>query len=167
MTVAKTIRTSDHDTKIVFLTSADSYMNEGYNVDAISYLLKPVLLKDIIHCMDKLLFLSYNSQNISYTYKAKSSICRVPYRDILYFSSSLHHVEIHTTTDILRQYERLSTVEKFLPASFVRCHRSFIVNLEHIYSITPQEIELTNNELIPYSSTHIDKVKSLFLKYFG
>ena len=165
--ISKLIRMMDKKVEIIFVTNVTSEIGEGYRVSAMQYLIKPAVYSDIKFCMDKIaeMLLNQNEDNYCF-YKNKDSISRIPYRQILYFSSALQYTEIHTTQTVERQLERLKNIEGVLPDMFVRCHRSIIVNIEAVYSITPSLITLINQTNIPISKTYFKNVKQKFLDYF-
>lgn len=164
--IAKEIRKHNEDVPLVFVTSVTEKMPEGYRVSALQYLLKPASYADLQVCMNKVVKRMQNREQSYYHFqKGKNTMVRIPYNDIMYFVSALQYTDIHTHSGVERQLERLKNIEALLPAQFVRCHRSYIVNMRSVYSITPMWITTVSKEMIPISKTFFDSVKEKFIQY--
>lgn len=167
MEVAQIIRKTNRDMIFIFLTSTNSYMNEGYDVSALQYLIKPIRYPRIKQYMEKAYSILSNKTHDSFVYKYKNKQARVFYQDILYFRSSGQHIEIHTKEEALKIWDRLRHIEEILPMEFVRCHRSFIINIQAVKSIQPSKLLLLNNESIPISDLYLKQINEKWMFYFG
>lgn len=167
MNVAAMIRKQNDDSFIIFTTSVTDYMQEGYHVEAFRYLIKPLDYEDIKECMDKVFVRLSSKHNTTLTIKYKNEIQRIPYRDILYFSSIRHYVETHTGAKIYKHMQKFQSLLSMLPPEFCRCHRTIIVNIEAIYSISKLEIILVNHQKLPVSESYLNALKEQYMLYFG
>ena len=162
--VAKRLRESGYQGIIVFLTAFREYVFRGYEVRALNYLLKPVKENTLFSVF---WMKSRRSYLIIPTYTGnKQEIVSIPYADILTFSSRLHYVDILTVDG--KCYEQMSTLNKIivhLPSEFIRTHRSYIVNMAHIYRITSGTIELSNHLTTQIARSYSKDVISAFAKY--
>lgn len=161
--VAKRLRESGYQGIIVFLTAFREYVFRGYEVRALNYLLKPVKENTLFLCLDEI---AKELSNNTYIYRNKQEIVSIPYADILTFSSRLHYVDILTVDG--KCYEQMSTLNKIivhLPSEFIRTHRSYIVNMAHIYRITSGTIELSNHLTTQIARSYSKDVISAFAKY--
>ena len=111
----------DTETEIVF---------QGYEVRAFHYLLKPVSFEPLMRCMDAL---TKDHSNQCYIFNDYKTTLQIPYNEIICFTSLKHSLDILTTKDIFKQRSTLNTIAGYLPDCFIRCHRSNIVNMKHIY----------------------------------
>ena len=91
----------------------------------------------------------------------------VPLRDILYIESKGHHIKVCTAERSLITYEKLGKIEEKLGRGFVRCHKSFLVNMVHIRSFRTSEVQLQNSELIPVSRSRAAAAKEAYIAYIG
>lgn len=161
--VAKRLRASGYKGMIVFLTAFREYVFRGYEVRALNYLLKPVKENTLFLCLNEI---AKELSDNTYIYRNKQEIVSIPYMDILTFSSRLHYVDILTVNG--KCYEQMSTLNKVivhLPSEFIRTHRSYIVNMAHIYRITSGTIELSNHMTIHISRSYSKDVIRSFAKY--
>ena len=152
-----------HPNEESFLTAFREYVFRGYEVRALNYLLKPVKENTLFLCLDEI---AKELSNNTYIYRNKQEIVSIPYADILTFSSRLHYVDILTVDG--KCYEQMSTLNKIivhLPSEFIRTHRSYIVNMAHIYRITSGTIELSNHLTTQIARSYSKDVISAFAKY--
>ena len=122
-----------------------------------------LLLRRLFLCLDEI---AKELSNNTYIYRNKQEIVSIPYADILTFSSRLHYVDILTVDG--KCYEQMSTLNKIivhLPSEFIRTHRSYIVNMAHIYRITSGTIELSNHLTTQIARSYSKDVISAFAKY--
>ena len=154
--VAKNLRSSCPCGDLVFLTNFQDYVFEGYPVHALDYLLKPATYEKICHCMNQVLDKLTGS---CFFYRIRNSILQVPYQDILYFSSYNHSTEIITTKKTYTVPQMLKKLLKILPEQFVQCHRTLIINLNHIEFMDNNEIILSNQEHVPIGRTYLKQVQ--------
>ena len=159
--LAKLIRQTDEDVPIVFVTNYAEYVYQGYTVNALRYLKKPVLESDISPCLD----IAYKHYTLCHQ---ESSIIAIPgeqivlqYAEILYLeacSPNLIIKRIGSSSDISFRY-RISKVYPLLPSElFAFCHRSYIVNLSKIRILKRTQLVLCSNEVLPISEKYVDEL---------
>lgn len=161
--VAKRLRKIGYKGIIIFLTAFREYVFHGYEVRALNYLLKPVKENTLFLCMDEI---AKELSNNTYIYRSKQNIISIPYSEIMTFSSRLHYVDILTVSG--KGYEQMSTLNKIiehLPSEFIRTHRSYIVNMAHIYRISAGTIELSNHLTTQIARSYSKDVVNAFAKY--
>ena len=146
---------------MVFLTNFQDYVFEGYPVHALDYIIKPAPYKKIRHCME---YLFRKNAELNFIYRDNNSINKVPYRDILYFSSGNHSTYIVTEKQTGRISQGLQNVLKILPEQFVQCHRTIIVNIDHIEKIKQRELYLSNQEILPVGRKYLESLRINFIE---
>ena len=168
MDVAKHIREADNDVILIFLTSNISYMGEGYDVQALQYLIKPLRYPIIRKYMNKAKDILSKETEKNYIFATHKTMLKIPFYSILYFEMRRQRIEIHTKDKIYTQWARLRDLENKLPSEFVRCHRSAIVNVQAISSFLPNnEMKLINGEIMHVSDAYIDRIRERWIYYFG
>ena len=160
--VAKKLRKEGYQGPIIFLTAFREYVFHGYEVHAMNYLLKPIKQEPLFLCLDEI---AKNLSGSSYLYRNKQDIIRIPYRDILSFSSSLHYVDILTVSEHFCQYATLNNIIEYLPQEFIRTHKSCIVNMAHIYKISGSTIVLSNHMTTQIGRSYLKSVAAAFTAY--
>lgn len=168
MDTARKLRSEGNKMEIIFITSLVDYIKEGYEVRAYRYLLKPIDLEEIKEHMITLI----NEIKINkYNYiliKNKSNTYKIHLKDIKYIEVHKRYVLIHTIKKDIELTYSLAKLEKELNLDkFVRCHKSFIVNLEYVENIKQNVAILEDDEEIPVSKHRYKNVRLKFLNFIG
>lgn len=160
--IAKKLRAENYTGTILFLTSFREYVFEGYEVHALNYLLKPIQQSTLYLCMNEI---AKQMLGNYYIFRNKQEIIQIPYHKILTFSSNLHYIDILTVSQTFYQYTTLNSVLQHLPQDFIRVHRSYIVNMSHIYKITKNTIILSNNLQVKIGRQYLNNFRTAFSEY--
>lgn len=163
MDVAKQMRQMDYSGDLIFLTLFSEFVFEGYNVNAFHYILKPVDIETLHPVLSALI---NKHTNYYYFLKNRQEIEQIPYQQIITISSNLHDVIIMTADKNYTDRTPIREIEANLPPTFIRCHRSCIVNLHHITKINKTTIHLTNHLTQPIGRKYLTEVKKTYLSYF-
>jgi DNA-binding LytR/AlgR family response regulator len=143
--------------KVIFTTAYSEYALEGYELDAVDYLMKPITFERFIkavnkacqHAHHKTDSIAEEKKTESFVYfRADRKMVKVMLQEILYIESMKDYVKVFTTNGMIITKQSISSVEAMLPEKdFIRTHRSFIVATRHIKSFTAELIELQNMEI--------------------
>ena len=145
--------------KTIFTTAHEEYALQGYELDAVDYLLKPIQFDRFLKAVQKALQLTLVSeihhaagpsaaQDPFIYFRADRKMVKVLLKDILYIESMKDYVKVFTTQGQIITKLSISSLEELLPEnSFIRTHRSFIVSLERVKSFTPELIEIDKAEV--------------------
>lgn len=162
--LAAVLREMGNSVPIVFITSSPDYLLEGYAVEAVGYLLKPVSLSKL----EETLLRSFRKmERRSIVIHTPVSTAMFRPEEILYAEVTGKTLYVHTLADTsLLSGISLNIFEETLPSdSFFRCHRSYIVSLPAIRSIRRYEITLKNGETIPVSRSRYIPLQETLLKW--
>jgi len=157
---------------IIFTTAYTEYAVEGFKVDAIDYLLKPVGYNDFLKAVNKVKTLvdlkthqtvKVNTSPDHLFVKSEYKLMRIELSEIKYIESMHEYVRIHLVKDKpVMTLVSMKSIEEQLPSEkFMRVHRSFIVNLERIKVIERNRIVFDNSVYIPVG----DQYKDVFQKF--
>ena len=138
---------------VVFTTAYDNYAVEGFELDALDYLLKPISLERFMKAVnkaDELYSLKQNrteivegENNDFFFVKADKKLIKINYDDILYIEGLKDYVIIRTNTGRVITLQTMKSLESKLPQNiFKRIHRSYISNLDKIEAVVGNMIEL-------------------------
>lgn len=159
---AHQIREQGFEGQLVFLTAFSEYVFDGYEVQALNYLLKPVSYDRVAKCIDYVVRKLYDDH---YTFRDHESVIQIAYSRIIYFSSANHYTQIITTEGTFRQMGSIQSVFSHLPSRFLFCHRTVIVNMEHVARLKGRDLILSNNATVPVSLTYLQGIRSALLSY--
>lgn len=164
--LAKEIRKSDDKLTIIFITGLSDYIEVGYDVSALHYLIKPVKEEKLFFCLDKACAKLYRELP-SILVVSKGEIIRILQQDLVYaevFAHSIYLQTIKTGYDIKMSIRELE--EKLDKTLFIRCHRSYIVGIKYIARIGKADLILDNEKTIPISRRLYQTVNQAFIGFF-
>lgn len=148
MTAANLIRQVDQEVVLVFVTNMANYAIEGYKVDALSYIVKPIMYYDFVQQLDKVIAKIEREQKSYLMVSSQSDITRVDVSEIIYIESVEHKIVIHMIDEELTINSSLKIIEKDLVGkSFFRCHSGYLINLRHVEGISNNEVQIANIRL--------------------
>lgn len=152
MAAARQIRERDDSVVIVFITAAPQYAINGYEVQALSYLLKPVpyfaFRQEIKRSIDMVRRRADDAMLIDTGGKQM----RVELSDVLYIESIRHTIIIHalggklSVTGTLKDFE-----ERLAGQSFFRSNSCYLVNMQHVVGVDGQDCVMSNGEALRIS----------------
>ena len=156
------IRTLKNPPKVIFTTAYRKYAVEGFELDAVDFLLKPIGFDRFLKAVNKIFQLNLQS-NLPELEKPENSkesaqpflyfrsdrkMVKVLFNDILYIEGLRDYIKIFTTTKTIITKHLLASLQEMLPAdSFLRIHRSYIVSISKIDSYRSDIIEIAKKEL--------------------
>lgn len=152
-------------TKIIFTTAYREYAAEGFDLQAVDYLLKPISLERLMKALQKFYkeaspkIESANQETFTF-FRSERKMIKVDFSHILYIESIGDYLKIHTKNDVIVTRETLlATLEKLPATLFLRTHRSYVIAISSIESFTNEHINI-NNKAIPISRSYRDQVLS-------
>lgn len=166
--VAREIRQHDHAVKIIFLTSSSEFAVESYTVDAFFYYVKPIKTDGFCKLIDSVISQCERERKGSLILRCKSGITRIALEKLVYCEvigrTLVFHLENGVNLESIGRLDELSS-ELAKYGSFLRPHRSFLINMEYIQSISYKAITLENLEKIPIPHGKCSEIKNLYLEY--
>lgn len=147
VTLARMIRKSNKSVQILFITGYSQYIAEGYDVEALHYLMKPIKEEKMFDVLDRAVTkLIQNEKHL--LLKLSDEMIKIPLHEIIYIDVNRNYVTIHANKDYTLK-KTLGEIEKELDEKFFRIGRSAIVNLKYITRITKTEVFLSNGFSLP------------------
>ncbi|MBC6004588.1 MAG: LytTR family DNA-binding domain-containing protein [Paeniclostridium sordellii] len=169
MDVARKIREIDKNKpEIIFTTSLVEYIQEGYEVRAYRYLLKPIkyedLKKHILSCIDEVI----NKKDKFILIENKNETYKIKIEEITYIEIQRKDMSIHAESKVYETKMTMDKIEKELKNyNFYRCHKSFLVNIDYVENIKQYVAILDNKEEVPVSRHRFKDFKHKFLCLLG
>lgn len=163
ISLARRIREDGHRTEIIFITSHFEFVCEGYDVDALHYLTKPVPKDKLISVLDKAVKrLDREPPFVLITYEGETA--KLYESDILYVESFLHYISIRTKEREYKIKENISSFEDRLSDDFFRIHRSYLVSLKYIICISRSLVTLEGGIELPLARGKYDALNIAFIQ---
>ena len=145
---------------VIFVTAYNQYAIEGFNLDAVDYLLKPIefdrFFKAVNKAYDYHRYVNNQPQpEENYIFvKSDYQIKKINIDDISYIEGLDDYIKIYSGEEFVLSLMTLKSILSKLPVNrFIRVHRSYIVSISHINSIQRNRISI-NDKLIPISDTY-------------
>lgn len=150
---------------VIFTTAYSEYAVDGFNLNAVDYLLKPFSFDRFYQSVEKVRNIVNKNSN-QLVLKSDKKLFLVQLDDILYVESLGDYIKVHTSNQNLVVYKTMNAISNSLPEDkFFRVHKSFIINLEKISYVEGNQIAIDNNK-IPigqkYKSIFLDTIKNSF-----
>jgi len=163
--------------KIILTTAYTEYALDGFEHDAVDYLLKPIAFDRFYRAAEKALQLTATNdigknpvestepvteKPIEFLFiKTEHRIQKVDLKDIIFIEGLQNYIVLHTANERILSLQSLKKIEEQLPAKeFIRVHKSFIVSLRHIVSIERSRISIAG-QIIPIGDTYRDEFYKL------
>ena len=153
------IRTLKNPPKVIFTTAYRKFAVEGFELDAVDYLLKPITFERFLKAVNKVMGQSAPETSPAPVkqdmpaerfihLRADRKVLKVALDDILYIESLKDYCKIITTSRQIITRQAISSIETSLPADgFIRIHRSYIVSLDKVESYTNEAVGIARQEL--------------------
>ena len=154
---ARDLRRRGEKGLIVYVTGFIDYVQTGYEVKAFRYLLKSQIQDKLPHVLKDIRKELFGAK--VFAFQCGRETVRVNQRSILYLESDKRQLQLTTQESEYRFYGTLEEAHKELGDQFLRCHRSFLVNMEWIEAYTSDHLRLKGNIVIPVSRSYSKEVK--------
>lgn len=168
ISAAREIRKYDNTVKIIFLTSSSEYAVQSYTVGAFFYQLKPIWAESFFRLMDSVIDDCKKSQQYSLILRCKNGISRIDLERLEYCEVSgrtlLFHMENKTVMESTGSLDDLCS-ELAQYENFLRPHRSFLINMDYVRSISYKAITMDSLAQIPIPHGKCSEIKNVYLEY--
>lgn len=162
--------------RIVLMSSMTQYAVDAFEVEVLDFLPKPIDYARFLKTLNKI-DKSYEQPSVpasntqiadeseSIYFKVNGKLVKTRFKDILFCESMSDYVKIYTEKNMLLVLQTMSNLQKSLPNNFVRCHRSYIVNLNKVEAMDDRVLEI-KDKAVPVSRSYYHDIKSK-LKIIG
>lgn len=168
MDAAKEIRQFNQDVKIIFMTSSPEFAVDSYSVDAYYYALKPIWKEKLFILLDKVISEMEIQLGASLLIKSKTGLTRI-YINRLEFAEVIGRTIHYHLTDgsVIEAVGSMLELEKELLSNscFIKAHRSYIINMEHINTLSQREIKMQSLALVPLAKANYSTLKSAYIAF--
>lgn len=192
--LARELRQKGENLQIIFITGLTDYALEGYDVEAVSYLLKPVKKEKLFLCLDKARE-RLGKEEPALVLETAGGMARVRLKDICYLESAAHDTLVHCVrmpgkgyggmesnvfaagaqstafgaAEVIRSKTGIHGLEEYLKkcsTAFFKVHRSYLVNLSCVSRITRKEVVMDTGEALPVARGRWEALNKAYLEYY-
>ncbi|WP_299382011.1 LytTR family DNA-binding domain-containing protein [uncultured Lacinutrix sp.] len=162
------------DIKVIFTTAYRDYAVEGFELQAVDYLLKPIAFERLLKAVNTY-FEVYNTKEIETSKTEEANdfmfvrsdrrMLKIDFKAIVYIESYSDYIKIHLSNETIVTRETITAIEAKLPKQqFMRIHRSYIISIKHIESFTNEHITISEKAL-PISRSYKKEVLNILEQY--
>lgn len=162
---ARKLRETDQNVTIIFVTNIAQYAINGYEVDAVDYIIKPIGYYDFSMKFHRTVAKAAQKKEHILKIETTEGVRRIRMAAIVYVEVQAHYLFYHTMKNIYKVRGNMQDAERELSKnSFVRTHRSFVVNLSYVEKIKSNEIVAAGSTL-PVGRAYKEQVKQKYMMY--
>lgn len=162
MEFAVEMREAGIRTGIIFITCSIDYVLQGYDVQAIKYILKPIDRKEL----KKAIFYDYYNHFLvqNFCVRQGSAVYTIRISDLMYVENKPKKSAVYLKEDMILVKEKLLNLEKVLrPYGIYRCHQSFLININNVTEVIRYEARLVDGRKVPVSKAFFKSIQNAFL----
>ncbi len=172
------LRSMRNPPSVIIISAYKEYALDGFDLDVVDYLLKPVTFERFLKAVDKYYSVHVNPANVEVTGNSTSNdeaflyvkegkkVVKMFLKNILFIEGLSEYVKFHTEEKrVVSKMSLTSLTEQLPPEQFLRIHKSFIVSLRHIHSFTANTIEI-GEKILPIGRSYKNAVLKA-LNYHG
>ncbi|MBI35487.1 MAG: hypothetical protein CMP67_09015 [Flavobacteriales bacterium] len=149
--------------QIVLMSNMKKYAVDAFEVEVLDFLPKPIEYGRFLKTLNKLEKLSKvindNKKDENIFFKVNGKLQKIKLFNILFFESMSDYVKIITKEKTYVVLQTMTKLQNSLPQNFVRCHRSYIVNLEKVDALDDRVLEIEGHA-IPVSRSYYGEIKN-------
>lgn len=175
MMLARKLREQGEAVQIIFVTGKPDYVFMGYEVEAVSYLMKPVKKEQLFSCLNRAKE-RCSKKEPELIVEETDEVQKIRVRDICYLESEAHDTRIYPACGkadtglekFIRCKKGIHSLETELAEkseNFFKPHRSYLVNLSHIEKITRKDVVMDTGAVIPLARGKWEEMNLAYLKF--
>lgn len=151
ISLAKKIREQSIPSELIFVTILKEYVLDAFEVEAVDYIYKPVDLIRLEKAVKRAIKKRDNEHKKSLFVQTKQFCKTIPLQQIYYIEVINRKIYIHTKDGVVEYYAKLQEVQNQLDERFIKCHRSYIVNIDYLKQYQCNIITMHNGQTVPVS----------------
>lgn len=141
MAIARKVREVDQTSVIMFITNLPTYAIQGYAVNAVDYILKPVSYENFAFRFKRAVAAIIRADKTRIQVKSDKNVLNINIDDVYYFEIVGHMLIVHEANKDIEVWSSLSAIEKLLPhKQFARCNNCYLVNLKYVKSVNADTV---------------------------
>ena len=165
MELAKTLRRRGMNAAIAFVTSSAEFLREGYQVQPVNYLFKPVRYGDVTEVIRTA---RRNGAAQTAVFRSGQTSVVLELSQLMWIEVYGHELHVHLTDGERVVSGSLASAMQVLPAGlFARCHNSYLVNLSYVAELSRTGVLLRGGVRLPVSRSYYEKIQTALINYLS
>lgn len=154
--------------KVIYLTGVIGYATEIFETTPSYFLVKPIRENELCDAINKVLRELETEREDYFVIKTSGSETVISRKDIMYIESRGRKLILYMSDGRKNEiYDKMDLVQERLGASFIRSHKSFLINMKYIIERTNKEFYLSDGKVLPISKPNLKESKLRFISYLG
>lgn len=150
ITLAQKIKAQSEKCELIFITILKEYVLYAFEVEALDYIYKPIEHKRLENALKRAIK-HYQKKKKNLLIQNKNCYQTIPLEEIYYCEVINRKLYLHLQHDVIEYYGKLQEIQKQLDKRFLKCHRSYIVNMDYIKKYESPILTMKNEEKVPVS----------------
>ena len=167
ISAVKRMQKKYHLMKVIYLTGYIDYARDIFETELIYFLTKPVETEKLQEAIRRAINRIDRERGNEIVVENNHRIHRIMLSTILYAESERRNLYIHTMDGDISCLMKIGDFQKNLGDAFLRCHQSYLVNMEHISRMDKNMITMDNGAEIPVSRRYAEDLRQQFMNYMG
>ena len=164
--IAENIINHQPAVQIIYITNEMKHIRELYNVDFAYRLQEPLAVSELKKAIDRVENRTRRSEKEFLLVKNKKGIRKIRQSYIIYFEKDKRKIRVVTDTESYVFYQSFDSLMLELGSEFIRCHNSYIININKVEGIKAHSLQLAGDIDIPVSRQHRREVREMYIKLF-
>jgi DNA-binding LytR/AlgR family response regulator len=153
--------------KIIFISGYDKYYTKVYDVDHVYFIKKPITKSSLIAALEKATVKATKIKKDVFFIKSKKGITCLPLDSIYYFEKDRRKIIAVTSGGPYSFFGKFDEIFTQLNCRFIRCHNSYVVNLNSVITMEPNHFYMYNKAYVPISKSQKLTAKDSFIDYLN
>ncbi|MBR1376586.1 MAG: response regulator transcription factor [Bacilli bacterium] len=153
------------NTKLIYITGYDEYIEDIFETDPIYLLKKPITKEKLEKVFNKIKRQNDIDDKII-SLKIGKEVNNIKVKDIIYIESYGRTITLYLADESkVTSYNKISSILEILPENFIKIHKSYVINVSKVKKYKKYEVILENDKILPISRLNADNVKKVMLRY--
>lgn len=167
ISAVKRMQKKYHLMKVIYLTGYIDYARDIFETELIYFLTKPVETEKLQEAIRRAIEHIDRERKAEVVVESNRRIYRLMLSTILYVESERRTIHIHAMEEDVSCLIKIGDFQKELSDAFLRCHQSYLVNMEHISRLDKSQIVMDDGKHIPVSRRYAEDIRQQFMNYMG
>ncbi|MDD2534628.1 MAG: LytTR family DNA-binding domain-containing protein [Eubacteriales bacterium] len=149
----------------VFISADIDYSLDVFDLEAVYFLNKPISIDRLTRAWELALRRISNQKESFLRINSRGHHLNIPFKDILYLESERRIIIVHRLSTSHQFYAQLDDIELTIPDYFIRCHQSYLVNMQYIASLAKGRCQISNGQIIPIAQKRRAITRRQYLQF--